>query len=210
MTGNHRNGSRDAEPAGRPMGTLHTWWRGDPLPAVLPPDNFSVHGLEQPELLADLARLPVQEVLQRIQRNNRPYIAKVGGEPVAYGWSAAGPAEIDTILRFDVPNSERYLWDFVTLPRWRRMGIYPALLQEIVRRESPAVSRFWVGHDAGNTPSQRGIRKAGFRPAGEMRMLSGSQLVFVAVDDPDRANAGAALLGLPLVRQEPPVGARCG
>ncbi len=192
------------------MGTLHTWWRGDPLPAVVPPGNFSVHELQQTELLAELARLPVREVLQRIQRNNRPYIGIVNAEPVAYGWSAAGPAEIDTVLRFDVPEGERYLWDFVTLPKWRRMGIYPALLQEIVRRESHAVSRFWVGHDAGNTSSQRGILKAGFHPAGEMRMLPDSRLVFVASDDYGRSAAGAAVLGLPLLHQEPPVGACCG
>ncbi len=191
------------------MGTLHTWWRGDPLPAVVPPDNFTVHELEQPALLADVARLPVREILQRIQRNNRPYIGTVDGEPAAYGWSAAGPAEIDTVLRFDVPDGERYLWDFVTLPQWRRMGIYPALLQEIVRRESPTVGRFWVGHDAGNMPSQRGILKAGFRPAGEMRMLPDSRLVFVAGGDAGRSSAGAAILGIPLLHQEPPVGACC-
>ncbi|MBA2364030.1 MAG: GNAT family N-acetyltransferase [Chloroflexia bacterium] len=194
---------------GRRLGTLHTWWHGDALPAVAPPDGFLVDESDQHEVLARMAQLPIAEVLARIERNNRPYVAKIGDESVAYGWSAAGPAEIDTILRFDVPEGERYLWDFVTLPGWRRLGIYPALLQEIVRREATAVSRFWVGHDAGNEPSRRGILKAGFREAGEMRMLPDSRLVFMPGDDADRSQAGAVVLGLPLLRHDPPVGARC-
>ncbi len=209
MAGDKGNHRRDTASAGRLLGTLHSWWHGDALSAVTPPEGFSVHESEQPDMFAKLARLPIAEVLARIERNNRPYVAKVGAKPVAYGWSASGPAEIDKILRFDVPDGERYLWDFATLRGWRRLGIYPALLQEIVRRESPAVSRFWVGHDAGNKPSRRGIRKAGFRAAGEMWMLPNARFVFRPGDDPDRSDAGATLLGIPLLRRETSVGARC-
>lgn len=43
-------------------------------------------------------------------------------------------AEIDD--RFAVPQADRYLWNFVTLPTYRGRGIYPRLLDAIVDAES--------------------------------------------------------------------------
>ena len=58
------------------------------------------------------------------------------------------------------PN--RGLWDFFTLDKWRGRGIYPHLLQAILRSEQSEAEKFWLGHRADNYPSKRGIEKAGF------------------------------------------------
>ncbi len=59
--------------------------------------------------------------------------------------------------------SDRALWDFVTFEAWRGRGIYPLLLQAILRTEQSEAERFWIGHRADNDASKRGILKAGFQ-----------------------------------------------
>ncbi len=151
-------------------------------------------------MLAELALLPEQEVWDRVRTGNVPYLATVGEEPVAYGWSASGPAHIGGLdLSFHVPEGERYLWDFVTLPEWRGQGIYPLLLQTILREESTVDSRFWIGHEQENPASGRGIAKAGFRKVVELLILPGRRLALAPMAHPDRAKAAALLLGVPLL-----------
>ncbi len=184
---------------GEPAGPLYTWWRGDPLPALLVLSGLSVELARELDLLAGLTGLPAGEVQARVEAGNRPYLARLDGVPVAYGWVATRRASIGALgIAFSVLPGNRYLWDFVTLPRWRGRGIYPRLLQAILKREGQA-GRFWIGHDAPNIASARGILKAGFTSVGEIYRLPGGSFGMAAADSLERARAGATLLGIHLV-----------
>ena len=99
-------------------------------------------------------------------------------------------------MAFAVPERDRYLWDFATLPAFRGRGIYPRLLQEILAREGSGAERFWIIHAPENTPSSSGIAKAGFTAVSELSFLPGASVGAVIMERPERARFGAALLGV--------------
>jgi hypothetical protein len=99
-----------------------------------------------------------------------------------------------------VPEANRYLWGFVTLPSWRGRGIYPRLLQAILLQEAGDAERFWIVHQLANTASARGIAKAGFHLAGKLYFLREGGIGVTPVGAPDRGSAGADLLGLPILK----------
>lgn len=133
------------------------------------------------------------------QQGHQPYLATLDDTPVAYGWSATREARIGELgVTLDLSGGNRYLWDFVTLPDWRGLGIYPRMLQWILRSEADA-SRFWIGHDRPNVASGSGIIKAGFQQVGSVYQLASGGIGF-APDGPDeRSGAANALLGLPVI-----------
>jgi len=58
---------------------------------------------------------------------------------------------------------EAYIWDCVTLPAYRRHGLYVALLGYITRTlRAEGVGTFWIGADADNEASLGGFARAGF------------------------------------------------
>jgi GNAT superfamily N-acetyltransferase len=146
-----------------------------------------------------LAELPQPEVRRRVAEGHLPFLLLVDGELAAYGWAATGAAHIGGLdLAFTVPPGERYLWDFLTLPHYRGRGLYPLLLQEILRRQMAEAEWFWIGHEPTNLASRRGILKAGFRLVGHVRRLRDGELAFAgaAAGDPDVARRAARVLGL--------------
>jgi hypothetical protein len=176
---------------------FYSWWRLDPYAHLAHLPGFDVEIAEDYRLVAELARLDLAEILARVRAGHRPYIARLSGAPVAYGWSAANRASIGELgLEFAIPARNRYLWDFATLPAWRGIGIYPRLLQVILSRESIEAERFWIGHVYGNSASGRGIVKAGFGEAGATGCRDGRALTFAATGPASRARACANLLGL--------------
>jgi GNAT superfamily N-acetyltransferase len=145
------------------FGLGYAWWRGDPCPTLPQLAGFSVAPTNDYPLLADLARLELATILERVQQGNQPYVGHLLNTPVAYGWSAGKKVIVESFgLVYPLPATDRYLWDFVTLSPWRGQGIYPRFLQAILDHETDA-RRFWIGHDAGNQASERGILKAGFQ-----------------------------------------------
>src|SRR4030095_8186023 len=102
---------------------------------------------------------------------------------------AASMGELD--LGFNVPRASRYLWDFATLPGWRGLGIYPALLQTILRDEGADAERFWIGHLLRNSASRRGIEKAGFQEVGRLEARADGAVVLVPVVHRERRAAAA-------------------
>ena len=178
---------------------FYSWWRPDPYANLAHLPGFEVEIAEDYRMLAELARLDLAEILARVRDGHRPYIARLSGAPVAYGWSAVNRASIGELgLEFAIPAGNRYLWDFATLPAWRGIGIYPRLLQVILRRESIEAERFWIGHVYGNSASGRGIVKAGFGEAGATDCRDGRALTFNATGPAARAHACAGVLGLGL------------
>lgn len=151
------------------------------------------------QLMARLAELDETEVVRRLDEGHHVFILRIDGEPAAYGWSATGPAHIGGLaLALTVPHGERYLWDFVTLPAFRGRGLYPLLLQEMLRRQSAEAEWFWIGHEPQNDASRRGILKAGFEVAGHVWWLRSGELGFIGSEEASRelAHGAARALGL--------------
>ena len=190
-----------APTVGPQAGLLWTWWQGDPLPTLPPLLDFMVEETRDTELLAKLANTSPTEVAVLLQAGQRPYLARMGTFPVAYGWSVAGCAAFGGgRVTFQVPARNRYLESFVTLPTWRGLGIYPRLLQAMLRKENQENERFWIVHQSSNTASERGISKAGFRVASKVYFLNNGKLGLVADSAAnERVVVGAALLGLEII-----------
>ncbi len=184
---------------GGPAGSFYTWWRGDPLPRIAPLTGLTAERTDRYDLVARLAGLPLDEVLSRVRSENTPYLVLLDSRPAGYGWSARGEAEIGGLLQFQVREGERYLWDFATLPPYRGRGVYQRLLQAILVQESESAERFWIGHDAPNVVSGRGIRKAGFSRVGDVVSLPDGALSLTPAGSPERARLAADLLGIPLL-----------
>lgn len=181
-----------------PFGLFYAWWRGDPLPDVARPDGMEVEFAGADHDLAEVSGISLADLQTRRREGHRPYLARIGGEIVGWGWMAtAGFAIGELGITAALPSGNRYLWDFVTLPEWRGQGIYSALIQAILHDEADA-DRFWVGHDAPNVASGRGIVKAGFRKVGEVYVVEGAA-VYVPTGPGDRAREAASILSLPVL-----------
>jgi hypothetical protein len=179
---------------------LATWWRGDAVPSLSLLAGFRVEASRDEHLIARINRLPLDEVRQRLHTGHQPYLALVGQAPVGYGWMATEEASIGELdLRFALPATERYLWDFATLAEWQGYGIYPRLLQHILTQQSPTVERVWIIHAPENSPSGAGMTKAGLLPVGQLSFGSDGGLGLAPFEHLERAQAGAALLGIPLI-----------
>jgi GNAT superfamily N-acetyltransferase len=187
---------------GEQAGLIWTWWRGDPLSMLPPLPMLTVEEAgASTHLMAMLMGTSEHEVKVLLQEGHRPYVAYLSGVPVAYGWSATNHASFgEGRVNLQVPANNRYLYDFVTLPTWRGLGIYPRLLQAILSRESQTDERFWIIHQLANVASQRGIARAGFHIATRVHFTSNDRLVLVSPEGENpRAQAGAVVFGLPLI-----------
>lgn len=142
--------------------------------------------------------------LQAWQRDgNQPYFARVAGEVVACGWSAARTLAIGELgLTRPLPAGDRYLWGFVTAEAWRGQGIYPRLIAAIIAYEGVA-HRYWIGHEPGHNSSSRGILKAGFRQVGGIYRRPTGDFALVPVGLPERADLGATILGAEVFHSSP-------
>jgi len=143
--------------------------RNDASPALMPLAGFEVHRVWDAEFMARLQGRTVEEMNARLDAGHRPYVAWRNEEPAAWGWVATTTAYIGELgASFAIPAGERYLWNFVTLPEHRGLGIYPRLLQAIVQAESDEAERFWIAYAPENHASGGGIAKAGFTRLAEM------------------------------------------
>lgn len=182
------------------VGAWYTRWPGDPLPALPPLPFLAIAPANDDRVLAALAGSTLNEVAAHRAGGNRPYLAYLDGEAVACGWCTGVAIEIGELdLAFSLPSGNRYLWGFVTAAPWRGRGLYPHLLQAMLRGEcGDDANRAWIGHAPDNVASARGILKAGFRRVGDVFFAPGGGFNFVPVGPLDRARAGAALLGATL------------
>jgi GNAT superfamily N-acetyltransferase len=155
------------------LAMTYTWWRGDDFPQLSPLPEFRCERVVDVPLLADLHNMNLAKIEARLNDANTAYVAYIEDEPVGYGWSGANSVGVGDVFWPIVPP-DRGLWDFFTLEVARGRGIYPHLLQAILRSEQGEAERFWIGHRVDNPASQRGIEKAGF------------QLVNFAVFTPER------------------------
>ena len=144
-------------------------YRDDATPSLRPLDGMSVRRELDAEVMASLQKRSVDEISTRFAAGHRAYVAMMDDQPAAWGWVATSTADIGELgAHLTLNSDERYLWNFVTLPAYRGLGIYPRLLQAIMREEPAEAERFWIGYAPENHASGAGIRKAGFVTAAEM------------------------------------------
>lgn len=177
---------------------LATWWISDPMTNLTPLPEFQVGITPNDVQLAAINRISVTEVEQRRQAGHLPYVGYLNETAVTYGWVATHKASIGELnLEFAIPADSRYLWDFATLPEWQGRGLYPRLLQAIVKAEQ--AKHYWVIHAPENLPSGAGMQKAGFQSVGQLSFQQNGSLGLIPIEQPERARVGAALLGVPLI-----------
>ena len=182
----------------KPLWLLWNWCRGDALPICSVVSGLTVEESTHVELLSHLMNIPEADLSEQLGLGHRAYLARLGTLPVAVGWSATGEvALLGGRVTLHVPPNHRYLYGFVTHPDWRGRGIYPHLLQAILRTEEQ--EHFWIMHLRENRSSERGIHKAGFRLAGRLSFFPTGGLGLIAPPgDSERAQVAEHLLGLPL------------
>jgi hypothetical protein len=149
--------------------SLYTLSRAKHLPVVKEPHGLIIEESSDAALLSWLGNTTVEEVTRRLANDHAAFVAYMHGHPAAFGWMARGKATIGELNHsFILPVRHRYLWNFRTLANYRGLGIYPALLQHIIRYESGIADRFWIIHAPENKSSLKGITKAGFRYVGKL------------------------------------------
>ncbi len=177
-----------------PIAYLH---RDDPVPPLTPLPGLRVVEERDASRMAALQGRPETQIQERFTEGHRAYVAELDGVAASWGWVATATATIGELeARFMVAPRERYLWNFVTLPAFRGMGIYPRLIAGIVERESAVAEGFWIACAPENHASEAGIRKAGFELVAELSFdLDGAPVVKGLL--PDGGRMAAVLLGLP-------------
>jgi RimJ/RimL family protein N-acetyltransferase len=183
--------------------TFATWWRRDSLPNLSPLPTFSTRLSTDIEEIARLTNHSPQVIATRLQAGNRPCLAFMGDIPVAYGWVATQEGSIAELqLSFPILSGNCYLYSFLTLPEWRGRGIYPHLLQAIIRQEEH-IQRFWIGYLPDNAASGRGIEKAGFHVVSDLVVSQGQVSGITLFESSEQAQASADFFCLPVVTEMP-------
>ena len=172
--------------------------RDDAKPSLAPLHGLLVRREDDAFVMATLQERTMEEMQRRFASGHRAYVATLDGVPAAWGWVATRVASIGELrATFAIPAGERYLWNFVTRPEYRGLGIYPRLLEAILASESLEAARFWIAYAPENHASAAGIRKSGFRAVAE---LSFDALGNAAVRSlGDEGMAASRVLGLPVV-----------
>lgn len=159
--------NQEPAPEARRTGRMWAMHLGDPLPAVAPSQPTTFGRLpSEAELVSAVGEEAGPEFASRLARGCRCYAAWVGGQLAAYGWVSFKEEYIgEQRLRLLLLPGEAYIWDCVTLPAYRRQGLYAALLAYMAGELlADGQCRVWIGADLDNAPSQRGIQRAGFTP----------------------------------------------
>ena len=181
--------------------SLATYWIEDPLSSLPALPGFDVMIDFDLHELTGINRISPSEGHARLNDGHLPYVARMDGQPVGYGWVATRTASIGELdLQFEFSSDDRYLWDFATLPDWQGRGLYPRLLQTILEREKGNAKRFWIIHAPENLPSGAGMSKAGFEFVGQLSFTADGSVGLAPFSDTlDRARCGANLLNVPLI-----------
>lgn len=149
---------------------------GETVQAVLPrlPVVFrEIFSVEAEGLSQALGLDSSEQALQRFNAGRRCFGGFSGDQLTCCGWVSQGEEWIGEMeARFIMQPGEAYLWDFVTLPSYRRQGLYSALLNHILRELlQEGCQRIWIGSNLENRPSIQGFQRAGFWPIAQVWFL---------------------------------------
>jgi GNAT superfamily N-acetyltransferase len=149
---------------------IGTFWMLEldrPLPPAVQPHVPATFTCIGPEEFVQAMGIDDPEVIrQRFASGRHCYAAMVDGKLAAYGWVTFDEEAIGELgQRFRLKAGEAYIWDCVTLPGYGRQRLYSVLLSYIVNElHTSGLCRVWIGADADNFASQRGMAIAGFQP----------------------------------------------
>jgi RimJ/RimL family protein N-acetyltransferase len=181
--------------------SLATFWIEDLITTLPILPGFTAGPASDWDELTEISHISHAEVMDRRMNGHRPYVARMYGQPVAYGWLATRKVSIGELnINVELPPNDRYLWDFATLPDWQGRGLYPRLLQSILEQEIQNVKRLWIIHAPENLPSGAGMSKAGFEFVGQLSFtLDGKVGLAPYSDSIERARIGADLFQVPII-----------
>jgi len=166
--------TQSTETGAQPQGTLWMLDLDQPLPVgpvLRVPAVFVRAGLEVAQELAQAMDLDDPSVvMQRFASGKHCYIARIEGALATYGWVTFDEECIGELgLNFRLKAREAYIWNCATLPAYRGLRLYPALLAYILRElQSQGLRRVWIGADTDNLASQSGMVLAGFQPIADL------------------------------------------
>lgn len=133
-------------------------------------------------------------VAPRLARGVRCFAVRIDDAIAGYGWLSVGPEWIGEIqLEIRPRSGEGYVWNCVTVPEFRRRGVFRSLLlgiSEHARRLG--LRRLWIGSVA--IPAEKAVAPAGFKPAihSTIRSVAGWHVAMVRASA-DRYLAADAL-----------------
>jgi GNAT superfamily N-acetyltransferase len=115
--------------------------------------------------IAAVMQIDREVAAARMSRGCRCFVARHGGEVVAFGWLAIGTEWIGEVELEITPGADAaYIWNCATHPAHRRQGFFRALVTGIAaqaRREG--FKRLWIG--TLDIPAAKGVADVGFVPA---------------------------------------------
>jgi ribosomal protein S18 acetylase RimI-like enzyme len=160
--------------AERAVGTFWVFNLDWPLPLDLEPIGLGPFARlsvdAAPTLAQAMGLVDPAEVVQRFADERRCYAILSESVPAAYGWVSFREAYIGELnLQLHLEPGEAYIWDCATRPAFRRRHCYTALLIHILRElRAEGLCRAWIGSDADNAISLRGIARTGFMWVSEL------------------------------------------
>jgi RimJ/RimL family protein N-acetyltransferase len=149
-----------------------------PAVAARVPVAFQRAGSEDTAELAQAMGLnDAAEIQRRFAAGKWCYIGRVDGRLATYGWVTFDEEEIGELgLSIRLQPGEAYIWDCGTPPTYRGQRLYPALLSYILAElRKPGLHRVWIGADADNVASQRGMELVGFHPIADFLLARSSE-----------------------------------
>ena len=112
-------------------------------------------------------KFPADEFVSRMQQKQQKcYVGVRNNEVVAYAWIAFDELYIEAINRtWPLGDDELFIYSCYVDKKSRGGGIYPAMLRKILydHHQTGIYSRAYIGVNAENAGSIRGIDKAGFQ-----------------------------------------------
>ncbi len=183
-----------------------------PQPEQLLPVTWERVGPETVLSLSQaMALTDASEIHRRFARGCRCYMGKTEHEIVTYGWVTFDEEHIGEIdLHIRMQTGEAYIWDCATLPAYRGLRLYPALLAYILKvLAEEGLRRIWIGTDEDNVASQKGMALAGFRPIIDICIMHTptARQVWIrereGIPEQDIADACQALIGAQRLTTKP-------
>ena len=117
--------------------------------------------------LAEAMELPSPDPIhKRYQAGGQAFALWVENQIASYCWVSQGAEWIGEMeTHFQMQTGEGYIWDCLTLPAFRKQGLYTALLGYMIQElHREGITRIWIGSNQENQASIRGFEKAGFQP----------------------------------------------
>ena len=184
---------------GDQAGTLWFFESKNKLPQINPIDIKIIEVIDVMKA-SKITNISTNDLKKRFADKNHLYAAQIDGNPIGYGWAATKKAQFgEPSRKIKIPAKSVYLWDFATYPEHRGKGVYPTLIQKIMKQYLDA-NYFWILNQTSNSASARGIQKAGFKKACRIYFTDEKDLVAVSESTASIAEIGAHLLGIHLDR----------